>query len=311
MPGFTPLLRSWRLALFALCTALPGGNCFAWGDDGHEVVALIAQYYLTPATRQRVADVLASGSGDAMAGTGIAGASTWADRYRDSDRKGARLRYRQTFSWHFVNLDLHHPDLDRACFGRPPLRRGQTASRGPGRACIVDKLDQFRAEWLAPGTDPAERLLALRFLLHLAADLHQPLHASDNDDQGGNQVTISGPGKINGSLHRFWDSGVVRRLGRNPEQLAQRLRERISDEQRRQWQRGGPDQWAAESHALAVEAVYGALPAARTDANAKQTTYRLPQTYIDHAETVAALQLSKAGVRLAYLLESVPKGTRD
>jgi hypothetical protein len=282
---------------------LHGGNCAAWGEDGHEVVALIAQHYLTPATRQRVEAVLATGDGDAMAGTGLKSASTWADRYRDSDRNGARLRYRQTYRWHFVNLDLRRPDLDRACFGRPPLRPGQTASRGPGRACIVDKVSQFRAEWLAPDTEPAERLLALRFLLHLAADLHQPLHASDNDDQGGNQVTISGPGKIDGSLHRFWDTGVVRRLGRNPEQLAQRLRGRISDEQRRQWQRGNPDQWAAESHALAVDTVYGALPLERTDTTAKQTPYRVSQAYVERAETAAAQQLSKAGVRLAYLLE--------
>jgi hypothetical protein len=309
MRGRSPLLRRWPLVLLALCGALQAGNCAAWGNDGHEVVALIAQHYLTPATRQRVAAVLAGGSDDPMAGAGIEGASTWADHYRDSDRNGARLRYRQTYRWHFVNLDLQRPDLERACFDHPPLRPGQAASRGPGRACIVDKLAQFRAEWLAPDTEPAERLLALRFLLHLAADLHQPLHASDNDDQGGNQVTISGPGNLQGSLHRFWDSGVVRRLGRDPEQLSRRLIERISADQRKQWQRGTFAAWAAESHALAVDAVYGALPPARAGANAKPASYRLPQAYLDRAETTAALQLSRAGVRLAYLLEPTP--TRD
>jgi hypothetical protein len=301
-----PRRRRWYAPLLAAAISVHAGLCSAWGDDGHEVVALIAEHYLTPATRQKVAATLA-GATDSWQTPDIGSASTWADRYRDSDRNGARLRYRQTYRWHFVNLDLHRPDLKRACFGHPPLNPGQAASRGPGRACIVDKVEQFRAEWLDPSTDAAERLLALRFLLHLAADMHQPLHASDNDDHGGNQVTVSGPGNIKGSLHRFWDTGVVRRLGRDPEQLARRLIRNIAADQRRQWQRGNAAAWAADSHALAVDAVYGGLPA-RTGADGaaaggKPGTYRLPQAYIDRAETVAALQLSKAGVRLAGLLE--------
>lgn len=295
------LRRCCRSALLALAILLQGGNCAAWGDDGHEVVALIAEHYLTPATRQRVAATLADIDGP-IATPDIKTASTWADRYRDSDRNGARLRYQKTYRWHFVNLDLQRPDLERACFGHPPLRPGQEASRGPGRACIVDKIEQFRAEWLAPDISRAERLLALRFLLHLAADLHQPLHASDNGDHGGNDATVSGPGNIKGTLHRFWDSGVVRRLGRDPEQLSRRLIGRISADQQRQWQRGTVAAWAAESHALAVDIAYGKLPPPQPGANAK-ASYRLSQTYVDNAETTAAIQLGKAGVRLALLLE--------
>jgi hypothetical protein len=292
--------QRWRYVLLACCMLLRGGNCFAWGDDGHEVVALIAEHYLTPATRQRVAATLTDTSGP-LPTPDIESASTWADRYRDSDRNGAGLRYRQTRRWHFVNLDLHRPNMERACFGHPPLRAGQAASRGTGQACIVDKIGQFRAEWLAPDTAPAERLLALRFLLHLVGDVHQPLHASDNADQGGNQVAVSGPGNIKGSLHRFWDSGVVRRLGRNPEQLSRRLIGHISASQRQQWQRGNAASWATESHAVAVDTVYGALPSPRPGAGA--ISYHLTQAYIDGAETTVALQLSKAGVRLAQLLE--------
>jgi hypothetical protein len=297
----------WRTLLLALTALLHGGTCLAWGNDGHATVALIAEHYLTPATRQRVAAVLAGGSAEPMAGADLGEAAGWADRYRDSDRNTTRLRYRQTYRWHFVNLDLRRPDLQQACFGHPPLRREQPAARGPAQACIVDKIAQFRAEWLAPDTPPAERLLALRFLLHFVADLHQPLHASDNDDQGGNQLKISGPGNLKGSLHRFWDSGVVRRLGRDPERLAQRLRGSISAEQRQQWQRGTPADWALESHALAVNTVYGKLPppSPTSSGGDKGAHYRLPQSYIDAAEPVAARQLSKAGVRLALLLEPV------
>lgn len=282
---------------------LTAGHCRAWGEEGHRVVGLIAEHYLTPATRQRVAATLAVDAGLTPAVPGdIAGAAAWADRYRDSDRKDAALRYRQTFRWHFVNLNLHRPDLAAACYGRPPLKPGQPASRGPARACIVDKIEQFRAEWLAPSTPPAERQLALLFLLHLVGDVHQPLHASDNDDQGGNVVDVSAPGLKAGSLHRFWDTVAVRRLDSAASRLAPRLIDRISAHQLEQWRRGDVVAWTRESHALAVDPVYAGLPRP-PQPSAKGATRRLPPAYLEAAETIVALQLSRAGVRLAQLLE--------
>ena len=298
------LLRSAATALLALAAVLPASRCLAWGETGHEIVALIAEHYLTPATRQRVAAVLASAAPTEPIPTpDIRSAASWADRYRDSDREGAGLRYRQTRRWHYVNLDLRKPDLERACFGHPPLKPGQLAARGPARACIVDKLEQFRREWLAPETPPAERLLALRFLLHFAGDLHQPLHASDNDDHGGNKIAVSGPGNLRATLHSFWDTAVVRELGRDPDRIARRLVGRITPAQREQWQRGTAADWARESHAVAVADVYGKLPPAGAATDRNRTSYRLSDAYMDQAETVAALQLSRAGVRLARLLE--------
>lgn len=298
--------RAFAIVL-VLGIALGSSHCRAWGSDGHRVVALIAAHYLTPATRERVAAVLADDSSADVA-RAIADASTWADTYRDSDRNGAGLRYRQTYRWHFINLDLQHPNLYESCFGHPPLQSAQVASRGPGRACIVDKIEQFRAEWLAPDTTPAERLLALRFLLHLVGDLHQPLHASDNADYGGNLVAISGPGLKAGSLHSFWDTQVVRRLAPRADVLAPRLIARISSKQRTEWRRGNVASWSIESNSVARSSVYGALPPASTapaPSSRKRIAYRLPQSYVDDAEHIAALQLSRAGVRLAYLLEPV------
>lgn len=288
--------------LLALAAALGAPRCLAWGDAGHRAVALIAEHYLSPATRDRVAATLATDI-DLLppAGTDMAGASTWADAYRDSDRNGARLRYRQTLQWHFVNLSIERPDLGTACFGRPPLKPGQPASRGTGRACIVDKIEQFRAEWLAPDTEPRERLLALRFLIHLTGDLHQPLHASDRDDHGGNDVAISAPGMRDGSLHRFWDTQLVKRLAPSADTLAARLLRDMTADRRAQWQRGNIEDWALEANALARTRVYGALPSP-SFAKGRQV-WRLDRGYIDAAERTAALQLSRAGIRLAVLLE--------
>lgn len=295
------MLRFIAIALLTACAAC--GRCWAWGEDGHRVIALVADHYLTPATRQRIATTLAFDGGLAPAvPRDIASAGPWADRYRDSDRNGAALRYRQTSRWHYVNLDLRTPDLRKACYGRPPLQPDQLAARGPARACIVDKIRQFRAEWLAPDTDPAERQLALLFLLHLVADLHQPLHVSDDGDQGGNRVDLAAPGFKTGSLHRFWDTAIVRRLDSSPTRLAARLVDGIDARQATEWRRGDVVAWAMETHAVAVDAVYAPLPAPQRDTG-RRDVLRVGADYVDAAAEATALQLRRAGVRLARMLE--------
>ena len=52
---------------------------------------------------------------------------------------------------------------------------------------MVDKIDQFTGELADPATGAAEQLLALKFLLHFVGDLHQPLHAADDHDAGGDR----------------------------------------------------------------------------------------------------------------------------
>jgi len=93
----------------------------------------------------------------------------WADKYRDSDRNGTGERYRRTRQWHFVDIEVDSPNLEQACHNHPRLPPGRPASRGPADACIVDKIDQFEAELANPETAPEERLVALKFLLHLVA----------------------------------------------------------------------------------------------------------------------------------------------
>ena len=152
---------------------------FAWGVEGHEIIALIAERYLDPAVRAKVAALLAADT-DTLTDHDIASEATWADKYRDSDRNTTKARYEATWRWHFVDIELAEPDLASACFGHPPLPLGVPASEGPPRACVVDKIVQFAAELDNPATSAPEQLLALKFLLHLVGDLHQPLHAADD-----------------------------------------------------------------------------------------------------------------------------------
>jgi hypothetical protein len=240
---------------------------------------------------------------DDLSAHDIASAATWADQYRDSDRNGARQRYEQTWRWHFVNVELDDPNLDTACFSHPPLPAGMVASNGPPQACIVDKVEQFVAEFADPRTDPEERLVAMKFVLHLVGDLHQPLHAADDHDAGGNRKNVVAEGFRPGNLHHFWDVEFVDRLGTGPREVAGAIIAGISDDQRRAWSQGTPADWVMESFGLARDHAYGLLP--MPSANG---VYVLDAGYVDAAVKDVQMQLARAGVRLAVVLNKTLGG---
>jgi hypothetical protein len=142
-----------------------------------------------------------------------------------------------------VDLELEGADLNAACFGRPQLAPGTDASLGPADDCVIDKIEEFTAELKKPTTGEDERRFALEFLLHFVGDLHQPLHASDDHDQGGNRKFATAPGIRSNTLHHDWDTEFVARLGGNETEIAQRLIAQM------------------ESYSVAKSHTYGLLPA--------------------------------------------------
>ncbi len=268
----------------------------AWGDDGHKVVALIAQHYLTPAAKKQVDAMLAADT-DPLTQHDMASEATWADKYRDSNHR--KDHYDQTKRWHFVDLEITDPDMTKACFGRKPLPPGTPASIGDKMACVVDKITQFAAELEASGTDAEERLFALKFLLHFVGDMHQPLHASDNNDAGGNSVKVmvdGFPHKAKDELHGFWDTQFVEAIARPPAALAKQLLAQITPKLEAEWRQGSPDDWAMEAFNIAFDDAYGEPPLS------KNSLQHLDAAYVARAEKDVALQLSRAGVRLAAVL---------
>ena len=278
-------------ALWIVCAP-----AFAWGDEGHEVIGLIAEHYLEPAVSARVQALLAADT-SGLTPKDIAHEATWADKYRDSDRDTSKLRYYRTRNWHFVDLELDGPDLNRACFGPPQFPPGALASAGPADECVVAKTDEFFAELKDPKTEEQERRLALQFLLHLVGDVHQPLHAADDHDQGGNRKLVNAPGIGWNNLHHDWDTEFVARLGENDGEIARRLTAEITESQRARWSAGTPADWAFESFSVAKSHAYALLPTPSTPGH-----YELMALYVADATTVTAEQLSKAGVRLAFML---------
>jgi hypothetical protein len=280
-------------AIFAALTLtimLVPQYAFAWGDEGHKIVALIAEHYLTDDVRKTVASMLAADP-DPLTQHDIASEATWADKYR--------THHRETGRWHFVDIEIDHPDIAEACFGREPLPAETLASNGPGESCVVDKIRQFAEELSAPGVDPEEKLVALKFLLHFVGDMHQPLHSSDNHDRGGNQVKIivdGFPHKSRDELHAFWDTQFVKELGTSPNLVANDLIDKVTPADVKAWSKGSVDDWAMEAFKLAKSDVYGDPPLSKYDLQ------HLDTAYVDQAVKDVALQLSRAGVRLAVVL---------
>jgi hypothetical protein len=249
----------------------------------------------------------------------IATEATWADVLRENSAKGREL----TEQWHFVDIDFDHPDFDKACFGHPAVGAGEVASHAPAQSCVSDKIDQFVSALKNAETPASERLLALKFLLHFVGDIHQPLHAAthidhERGDRGGNCVGIlHGHATEPIKLHAYWDTDlVVGALGSHQEQAVSSVMSLVTAQSKQEWASGKSSQWAQESFKLAKSSAYAGVinkTPVQTDfifedhghPDAKcgpSNVYRIDPSYDEQADKVVAEQLTKAGVRLAWLL---------
>ena len=186
---------------FALALFAAPSPCLAWGAEGHRIVAAIAADELTPAARQEVEELL---GGDAS--VAMVQASTWADEIRP--------KRPDTAPWHFVDIPIQSNGYDpgRDC---------------PADDCVVGQIDRDARIVADRQLAAPIRAEALRFLIHFVGDLHQPLHAADNDDRGGNRLRVV-LRQHRTNMHAVWDVDVVRALGRGPEEISVRLEKEIT-----------------------------------------------------------------------------------
>jgi hypothetical protein len=288
------VLKQTLVAILVAGTLLPG-KAFAWDEEGHKIVALIADHYLDPAVKQKVDAMLAADT-DTLTKHDIASEAVWADMHRDLDRKKAQEHMAVTDSWHEVKLELSHPDMKAAC-PKTPLPAGKPASQGPAD-CAVDKVDQFAAELSSQTASPAEKLLALKYVLNLVADLHQPLYVSDDGNQGGDATRASGGGGEPGTLRHYWDAEFIDYLGDDPKPIADDIADGIRQSKSfDKMSSGTPTDWTLEAFGLAKEHAYGKLPPKKPDGS-----YELSPDYVTDSIETIRLQLARAGVRLAGIL---------
>jgi hypothetical protein len=270
------------VSLALLAVGGDAGPARAWGDRGHVVAAALAEGRLTDRTREGVRDLLGDGS---IAEVRLC---TWADAIKRSALY--RKKYPNNTLWHFVDVPFSAAKFDRDRDGRDGNN-------------VIDAVERFR-KVLKTSTDREERKEALLFLVHLVADLHQPLHAAEREgDHGGNLLRVTFPGtddpKLN--LHRVWDVDLAEAAlgGLEPRDYAKRLQGAVAAEEAARWQKGTPEDWVNESHQAAVDVVY--RKADKTELP-RAGVVELDRAYVERGKPVVEEQLKKAGVRLAAVL---------
>lgn len=260
------------LVLLLGCLARPA---IAWDPRGHEVVGHLAERYLTPVARARVAEILGGG--------GLAEVASWADQIR--------LVRQETRDWHFINI--------------PVGAAGYDPSWCPPSGCVLRALVESLGLLAHREAGAEQRLDALRFVVHFTGDLHQPLHVANHDDRGGNQLRVQLDGRPT-NLHAVWDADLPAALGSDARAIAGRLAQRADAFP------GGPAaigagnvvDWMSGSFA-AGQQIHRALGGGRLlPPRNEDRMLDLPADYAAQNGPIAAELLMQAGIRLAVLLNA-------
>jgi hypothetical protein len=321
LPPSTPLALALRrlsmktLLFIVLAFGGLSSHAAAWDDLGHMMVGVVAYDQLTPEVQQKVTALLrlnpqygawvADVPPQEQSGIAFLRASRWPDDIKrdpayeqDGSEGGNRPSGREAVRnigyadklmhkyWHFVDLPF---SADNTTLVDPPTPNAKT------------QIALFRQILKSATSSDELKSYDLVWLIHLVADVHQPLHAASRftkahpeGDAGGNRILVcSVPCQRPEKLHAFWDHvlGVssdaaiaiqkARGLPAADPQLAS-----ISDER----------VWIQESFEAARAQVYVSPVEAGTG------PYEVTDNYLAEAQELAARRIALAGVRLANLL---------
>src|SRR6187431_653163 len=146
-------------------TAISISSFAWWGQNGHRIVGEIADSYLSNKARKAIREILGNES--------IAITSNWPD-FIKSD---STFNYLNT--WHYINVkqDLSQTEFNTA-LGNDTLTNAYT------------KLNFLIAELKNKQLPLEKKQMYLRLLIHIAGDIHQPLHVGQFEDLGGNRIRL-------------------------------------------------------------------------------------------------------------------------
>ncbi|MCW1250274.1 S1/P1 nuclease [Acaricomes phytoseiuli] len=250
-------------AVFLLVALAGAPSASAWGRQGHNVSADLAELRLTPAAKQQV-DWLLAGEKDPT----LSGVSTWADEMRSS---GSDLAKRSA-SWHYVNI------AENDCTYEP-------AVNGNGGSNVIEAVREQSATLGDTSQSKDARNQALKFVVHFVQDAAQPMHAGYAKDRGGNSAQVTYLGQRT-NLHSVWDSRMLTAGGKSDAQYLQEFSAKPAPS----LGAADPKAWVEASCRIAVSP--GVYPAKSTIGN-EYTNEFLP---------VAEDQMRLSGERLGKLL---------
>jgi nuclease S1 len=267
--GKLPRVKRLAVAIVLLIPSL----LFAWGGDGHQITALIAEEHLNPETKKAIHELLGKD-----VNISDAEICNWADQIRRERRS--------TAPWHYVDIPADASDFDEE-------RDGNHGNN------VVDKLEHFEKVLADVSNRKDDRAEALKFVVHFAGDIEQPLHCAERyHDRGGNtRLVFFLDRKRAVALHAVWDTQILLHDKGNQRILdySRWLNEQITPDEIRAWSKGKTEDWANESHRVAMEQAYKDVPA---DGDPP----KLGPEYVKRAEPVVEQQLQRGGIRLATIL---------
>lgn len=246
-----------------LC-ALIAGQAFGWSQKGHDVTAYIAEKHLTQAAADSVSALLDGRSPVYWA--------NWLDNASHTPD------YAYTKTWHYKNVD------EAVAYEDAPLN-----SKGDVVTATYEMCDILRN----PVSARSQKVLALKILIHILGDMHQPMHLGHLSDLGGNKTQVKYFGRDT-QLHSIWDSSLPESAHKWSYTEWQQQLDRLNPEQEAAVVAGTPDDWARETYEIAGR-VYDYFPKG-TKASYNHVAYWTP---------VIEQQFLRGGLRLAHLLNSI------
>jgi len=326
-------MRPTSLTLVVCAVIVYSNIAFGWNYTGHRTIATIAYDELTPAVRAKVDAILKAHPryepdllGEMPQGFGeperfaFAMSGYWPDIIRSQNNPMHFAHHKPM--WHYIDTRFQLPDwkpstAPSTALATTPSGAGATTRTAEAQN-VLEAIEQNRAVLRDPARSDADKAVAICWLAHLVADLHQPLHATTlysaqfpEGDRGGNSFIVS-VHRQNQNLHAVWDEMLG--LQTSPTMinyLAAGIRSdpNLRREAMPQVSKTDPAVWRQESHELGRAVAYrnGTLVGASNDAVRRDPTTPvppLPQGYVRDGESVALRRAAQAGYRLADLLNA-------
>jgi hypothetical protein len=242
----------------------PSLLCMGWGQKGHDVTAYIAEQHLNETTKTAIDSLLD--------GKSIVYWANWLDNASHTPQ------YNYSKTWHYKNIDD-----DQTYESAPDHQAGNIVTALRRNINIIKDAR----------TTKEDKALALKMIVHLFGDLHQPMHMGHQTDLGGNKVMVK-YFDAQTNLHSVWDSRVPEAAHKWSYTEWQQQIDRASEAETSDIQKGNIDDWAKETYVICKE-VYEKTPKG----------YNVSYDYIADWTPTIEQQFLKGGLRLAYVLNSL------
>ncbi|MFI3247988.1 MAG: S1/P1 nuclease [Rikenellaceae bacterium] len=249
------------ITILYLVALLPQ-SAWAWSKKGHDVICYIAENHLTDKALSKVTEILE--------GKSMVYYSSWMDTASHTKE------YEHTAQWHYFNIDKSVAQTER-------VEGGDALS---AVAALVAQLGSGTLE----GKEQSD---ALKMLIHIVGDMHQPMHMGRKEDYGGNTIPVVYFTEST-NLHTLWDYHIVEGARSWSYSEWQDQIDRASKREIKEITSGSYADWAAQTFEVAKE-VYKDTPAET----------RVYYDYVAKYGPIVEQQFLYAGLRLAHILNEI------